>query len=131
LSDGTEVHAASVLIATGVAYSRLEVEALDDVPGVFYGAATSEAMAVKDKHAFVVGGGNSAGQAAMHLAKWAKNVTILVRGDTLAASMSEYPVKEIDAAPNVDVRHGVEVVGGGGAPVLDNIRLRDRASGTT
>ena len=129
LSDGTEARSTSVLIATGVAYRRLGLESLDDIPGVFYGAATSEAMAAKGKHVFVIGGGNSAGQAAMHLAKWAKNVTILVRGDTLAASMSSYLVTEIDAAPNVDVRHGVEVVGGGGSPALDHLLLRDRATG--
>ncbi|MGZ4473683.1 MAG: NAD(P)-binding domain-containing protein, partial [Nocardioidaceae bacterium] len=78
------------------------------------GAATTEAPALAGKQAFVVGGGNSAGQAALHLAKYADRVTLLVRADSLAASMSDYLIREIDLARNLDVRHGVEVVGGSG-----------------
>jgi thioredoxin reductase (NADPH) len=116
LSDGTSVRSTSVIIATGAVYRRLAVPTLDDRVGrgVFYGAALSEAPSMKGKRAFVVGGGNSAGQAAVHLAKYASQVTVLVRGSTLAASMSDYLIREIDSAPNVTVRYGVEVVGGGG-----------------
>ena len=73
--------------------------------GVFYGAATTEAQAVAGKPVFVVGGGNSAGQAALHLAKYARQVTILVRSDTLAGSMSQYLIREIGHAANIDVRY--------------------------
>ena len=78
---------------------------------------------------FVVGGGNSAGQAAMHLSRWAEQVTILVRGRSLADSMSDYLVREIDATPNVDVRHGTQVVDGTGTNQLEELVLRDAQSG--
>jgi len=78
---------------------------------------------------FVVGGGNSAAQAALHLSKYAKQVSVLVRSMSLATSMSEYLIREIDNAPNVDVRYGVDVVGGGGDGRLEQLQLRDRASG--
>ena len=97
--------------------------------GVFYGAATVQAPAMAGKHAVVVGGGNSAGQAALHLSKYAGQVSVVVRSRSLAASMSDYLIREIDAAPNVDVRYGVEVVGGGGNGRLEHLQLRDRFSG--
>ena len=77
----------------------------------------------------MVGGGNSAGQAALHLAKYAKQVTVLVRSTSLATSMSAYLIREIDHAPNVAVRYGVEVVGGGGDGRLEHLQLRDIVSG--
>jgi thioredoxin reductase (NADPH) len=77
----------------------------------------------------VVGGGNSAGQAAVHLGRYAEKVTVLVRGDTLATSISDYLIREIDAAPNIDVRYGAEVVGGGGPGWLDHLVVRDRSTG--
>jgi thioredoxin reductase (NADPH) len=131
LSDGTVVRTSSVIIATGVSYRLLGVESLDERlgKGVFYGAAVSEAPAMRGRRAFVVGAGNSAGQAAVHLAKYAEHVTVLVRSNTLADSMSEYLVREIDADPNIDVRYGVEVAGGGGENRLQSLTLRDRASG--
>jgi thioredoxin reductase (NADPH) len=132
LTDGTLARSHTVIIATGVTYRTLGVPDLEGLSGVFYGAAVSEAPNMKGKRAFVIGGGNSAGQAAMHLSKWASEVTVLVRGASLAASMSSYLVREIDATPNVSVRHSVEVVDGGGElGVLDHIVLRDRDSGTT
>ncbi len=132
LSDGTIARSHAVIIATGVTYRTLDAPALERVPGVFYGAAVSEAPNMKGKRAFVVGGGNSAGQAAMHLSKWASEVTVLVRGESLAASMSSYLIREIDATPNMSVRHSVEVVDGGAdMGTLDHIVLRDRVSGTT
>lgn len=130
LLDGSEVRARAVVIATGVSYRRLDVPALESLggAGVFYGAATVEARAVAGRHAFVVGGGNSAGQAALHLSKYAKQVSVLVRSTSLAASMSSYLIREIDNASNVDVRYGVEVVGGGGEGHLEYLQLREHAS---
>lgn len=131
LSDGATVSARAVVIASGVAYRRLGVPALEALigRGVFYGAATSEAPAFVGAVVCVVGGGNSAGQAAMHLSRFARRVTVLVRGDDVAASMSDYLVRELAAAPNVDVRHRVEVVGGGDDDRLRRLELSDRATG--
>src|SRR5215469_2063717 len=116
LEDGSQARARAVVIATGVSYRRLGVPELEALAGagVFYGAGTIEAQAVAGKPAFVVGGGNSAGQAALHLAKYARQVTILIRSQSLAASMSDYLIRQIQAAPNVDVRYRCEVAGGGG-----------------
>jgi thioredoxin reductase (NADPH) len=84
---------------------------------------------MRGRNVFVVGGGNSAGQAAMHLARWSDHVTVLVRGDSLADTMSDYLIREINAAPNVDVTHRVEVVDGAGADHLESLVLQDRHSG--
>jgi len=133
LSDGSVVTARTVIIATGVAYRRLGIPALGDLQGrgVFYGAAASEAPAMRGRTVFVVGGANSAGQAALHLAKWAKKVTILVRAPSLAASMSDYLIRRIGAAPNVDVCYHVQVAGGTGTGRghLQSLVLEDTASG--
>jgi predicted transcriptional regulator len=114
LSDGSVLAARAVIIATGVTYRRLGIPALEDLQGrgVFYGAAASEAPAMRGRNVFVAGGGNSAGQAALHLAKWADKVTVLVRAQSLAGSMSDYLIREIGPAPNVDVRYGVQVADG-------------------
>lgn len=96
---------------------------------MFSGAGTIEARAVAGQRAFVVGGGNSAGQAALHLSKYARQVTILVRARSLAMSMSEYLIREIENTPNVTVRCSCEVVGGGGDRRLEHLLLRDRDSG--
>lgn len=132
VDDGTEVSGRAIVLATGVEYRRLgvpEVEALVGA-GVYYGSSVGEAQACAGSHAYVVGGGNSAGQAALHLAKHAAQVSILVRSDSLAASMSVYLRDEIDAAPNVDVQYRTEVTGGGGRGRLDHLVLRDVDSGT-
>ena len=133
LSDGSVVTARTVIITTGVAYRRLGIPALEDLQGrgVFYGAAVSEAPAMRGRNVFVVGGGNSAGQAALHLAKWAKKVTILVRAPSLAASMSDYLIRQIDATPNVDVCYHVQVAGGTGTGGghLQSLVLEHAASG--
>ena len=133
LRDGSEVKARAVVIATGVSYRRLGVPELEALvgAGVFYGAGTIEAQAVAGKPALVVGGGNSAGQAALHLAKYAQQVTILVRSQSLAASMSDYLIRQIEAAPNVDVRYRCEVAGGGGSGHLEHLLLQNRDSGET
>jgi len=133
LEDGSEVRSRAVIIATGMSYRRLTGAGLEPLvgAGVYYGAATVQAQAMAGKHAYVVGGGNSAGQAALHLAKYASRVSILVRSSSLAASMSEYLIREIGSASNVDVRFGVDVVGGEGAGRLEHLQLRDRVSGAT
>jgi thioredoxin reductase (NADPH) len=133
LSDGTEVLGRAVLIATGVSYRRLGVASLEALQGagVFYGAAVTEARAIEDREVHVVGGGNSAGQAAMYLSKYASKVTLLVRGASLEASMSEYLIKEIEAAVNVEVRLNTRVIDGGGRGRLERLVLGDSVSGAT
>ncbi len=114
LSDGGSAHARSVVIATGVSYRLLGVPALEDLvgSGVFYGAAVSEAKAMFGRPVFVIGGGNSAGQAAIHLARYATNVTLLVRSANLAASMSEYLIEQLVATANISIRYRAQVTGG-------------------
>jgi thioredoxin reductase (NADPH) len=133
LSDGSVLTARTVIIATGVAYRRLGIPALEDLQGrgVFYGAAASEAPAMRGRHVYVAGGANSAGQAALHLAKWANKVTLLVRAPSLAASMSDYLIRQIAAAPNLEVCYHVQVAGGTGTGGghLQSLVLRDNASG--
>jgi thioredoxin reductase (NADPH) len=133
LSEGDEVTSRAVVLATGVSYRRLGAPGLEALigAGVFYGAAASEAQAMNGQHVYVVGGANSAGQAAVNLASYASHVTMLVRGSSLAATMSDYLVREIEAAPNITVRLGLEVVDGHGAGRLANLTLRDRWSGST
>jgi len=130
VADGTEVRSRAVVVASGMAYRRLGIPALDALTGagVFYGAAASEAKAVQGSEVFVVGGANSAGQAAVHLAKYAAQVTLLVRGRSLADSMSEYLIREIDAAPNIAVRCRVAVTGGSGQNRLESLTLTDLES---
>jgi thioredoxin reductase (NADPH) len=131
VADGTEIRSGAVVVASGMAYRRLGIAELDALTGVgvFYGAAASEAKAVQGSEVFVVGGANSAGQAAVHLAKYAAQVTLLVRGRSLADSMSEYLIREIDAAPNIAVRCRVAVTGGTGQNRLESLTLTDLESG--
>jgi thioredoxin reductase (NADPH) len=132
LLDGTELRARAVVIATGIEWRRLGVPRLEALvgSGVFYGAAVSESRAMQDQDVFVVGAGNSAGQAALDLAKHARAVTLVVRGDSFAKSMSSYLVRAIESMPNVVVRHGTEVVDGAGDGALESIKLADRANDT-
>jgi thioredoxin reductase (NADPH) len=127
LTDGSRVGARAVILATGVAYRRLEIPHLDRLvgAGVFYGAAGVTAPAVADEDVYVVGSANSAGQAALHLAKYAARVTMLVRGPSLAAGMSDYLVRQIEATPNIAVRLRTEVVDGRGTGRLESLTLRD------
>ena len=131
LADGTTLTTRTVVIGTGVAYRALDVPSLDafNGVGVYYGSAMSEVRALTGEVACVVGGGNSAGQAAMHLAQFAKQVTILVRSSTLAASMSDYLVKSIERTQNIEIRYETEVVDGGGDGRLEWIALKDRSTG--
>jgi thioredoxin reductase (NADPH) len=133
LSDGTEVAGRAAIIATGASYRRLGVPTLEALQGagVFYGAAVAQAQGMKDQEVYVVGGGNSAGQAARHLSKHAKHVTLLVLGESLAADMSQYLIEEIEATENIQVRLNTQVIDGGGQGRLEHLVLKDRASGLT
>jgi thioredoxin reductase (NADPH) len=121
VTESGTLPARAVLVATGVAYRRLGIEALDDLVGlgVYYGAATSAAREMTGADVFVVGGGNSAGQAAVYLARYARTVTLLVRRDTLTATMSDYLVREIAASSVIRVRTSTAVVDGGGVGRLE------------
>jgi thioredoxin reductase (NADPH) len=133
LSDGTEVAGRAAIVATGASYRRLGVPSLEALQGagVFYGAAVAQAQGMKDQEVYVVGGGNSAGQAARHLSKHAKHVTLLVLGESLAADMSQYLIEEIEATENIQVRLNTQVIDGGGQGRLEHLVLKDRASGLT
>ena len=129
LSDSGHVQAHAVLLAMGATYRRLGIPALEALngAGVFYGGPASEAPAMAGRDVYVLGGANSAGQAALHLARFARRVTLLVRAASLRVGMSEYLVQEIEATPNVHVRLGTEIVGGGGDGALEYLVLRDHA----
>jgi thioredoxin reductase (NADPH) len=126
LSDGRSIGASAVILATGASYRRLGIASLEELngAGVFYGGPTSEAPGLTGKDVFVAGGGNSAGQAALHLARYARGVTVVVRAESLEAGMSHYLVQAVGAAPNVEVRTGTTVVGGGGEGHLQQLVLR-------
>jgi len=133
MSDGCEARAPAVVLATGISYRRIDIPELDSLvgTGVFYGASVSEARAHAGQEVYVVGGGNSAGQAAVHLARFAGQVTILVRRGSLAETMSSYLIGEIDAAENIEVRPHSEVAGCSGDGALETLTLRNPLSGET
>jgi thioredoxin reductase (NADPH) len=133
LSDGKKVRSRTVVVATGAEWRRLGVENLEALQGrgVFYGAAVSEAQAMTGKDVFVLGGGNSAGQAAIHLARFARQVTILVRRQSLIEKMSTYLITEIDSLPNITVRTRTSVVDGLGTGVLEELVLENLADSSS
>lgn len=133
LDGHDEASGRSVVLATGISYRRLGIPALERLvgSGVFYGASVSEARTLADGQVFVVGGGNSAGQAAMHLSRYAAKVTVVVRGQTLAHSMSHYLQEALAATSNVSIRLDTEVVDGDGTERLEHVTLRRRSSGAT
>jgi len=133
LADGSQVLGRAVVIATGVSYRRLAVPGLESLlgAGVFYGAAVTEAQAMKGQPVVVVGGANAAGQAAVHLARHAERVTLLVRGSSLAASMSAYLIEELERAGNIGVRLRTEVTAVHGAGRLEALTIEDNATGLT
>ena len=130
LEDGRSVRAQAVVLAVGASYERLGIPELEELngAGVFYGGPASEAPALTGADVYVVGGGNSAGQAALHLARYARRVTILVRAGALDSSMSHYLVQAIEAAPGIDVRTRTAVVAGGGESHLERLVLRGLAT---
>jgi thioredoxin reductase len=131
LSDHTTITTRAVVVATGASYRRLGVPALEALQGrgVFYGAAVTEASAMRGRHVYILGGGNSAGQAAVYLSRYAEAVTILVRRSGLAETMSDYLIREIEALPTVDVRGRVQVVDGSGGNFLEELVLEDLDTG--
>src|SRR5690606_14939943 len=132
VADGRTISARAVLLTMGVSWRRLGIPRLESLigTGVFYGAAGSEARAMKGQHVCIVGAGNSAGQAAAHLARYAASVTLLVRGDSLTRSMSDYLIRAIQELPNVHLRFGVDLLDGEGEGRLEAVTLYDRNAGT-
>jgi thioredoxin reductase (NADPH) len=128
LSDGAEMRARAIVLASGVEWRRLDVPGVEDLlgAGVYYGAGPSEAMSCSSSNVVIVGGGNSAGQAAVRFSKYAQKVTLLVRGRNLEVSMSQYLIDHISAAPNIEVRVDAQVVG-----LEADGRLREVITATT
>jgi len=132
-ADGSAVAAHAVILATGVSYRQLEAPGTPDLTGcgVYYGSALTEAASCQGHDVYIVGGANSAGQAAMYLSRGAKSVTLLVRGPSLAASMSYYLIQQINEAENISVRTGTVVEAAHGSDHLEQLTLRDTESGKT
>jgi thioredoxin reductase (NADPH) len=132
-ADGTYLDAHTVLLATGVSYRRLHAPGLDELAGrgVYYGSALTEATACVGQDVYIVGGANSAGQAALFLSRYAKSVTLLVRGPSLESSMSYYLIKRIADNPAISVLTCTEVIGASGSDHLEKLTLRDTAHGAT
>ena len=132
LEGGGEVEARAVVVSTGVSYRRLEAEGVERLTGkgIYYGATAAEAAQTAGDMVYVVGGANSAGQAALNFAKHAKQVTLVVRGGDLLATMSTYLVDRITAAPNITVRCATEVGGADGETHLERLTLVERTSGS-
>ncbi len=133
LADGSSISCHALLIATGVSYRKLDVPGIEQLTGagVYYGAAMVEAMACEGEDVYMVGGANSAGQAAMYFARYAGKVVMLVRGDSLASSMSHYLIDQIAATPNIEVRTNTRVVEVHGETSLQALTLADVRTGTT
>jgi thioredoxin reductase (NADPH) len=129
--DGSEIAAHAVVLATGVSYRTLDVPGLTELAGlgVYYGAATTEAPSCTGETVYVVGGANSAGQAAMNFARYAERVVMLVRGPSLQASMSQYLIEQIEAVEAIEVRTCTEVVAAAGDEHLEKLTLRERNTG--
>jgi thioredoxin reductase (NADPH) len=127
LADGREVSSHVVLLAPGVQYRKLEIPGGDRLTGrgIYYGAALVEAAGCKDEDVFVVGGANSAGQAALYFAKYARSVSMLVRGKGLTATMSKYLIDEIGRTSNISVKSGTQVLEASGEEHLEQLKLRN------
>lgn len=131
MTDGSEVHSKSIVIATGVQYRKLEIPGIDNFTGagVYYGSASVEAHACKDENVYIVGGGNSACQAALHISKFAKEVNILIRKDTLIEVAASYLVENISKTTNIKVIPHTGVIRATGNNILENITLKNFQSG--
>jgi thioredoxin reductase (NADPH) len=127
LTDGNSLSASSIIVASGVSYRQLDVPGFAALTGqgIYYGAAASEARSCRDQHVVVIGGANSAGQAAVYFAKYAGRVSILVRGDSLTKSMSQYLIEQIEQLENVEVRLRTQAVRAVGNGKLEALRVRD------
>jgi thioredoxin reductase (NADPH) len=126
LDDGEQIEARTIILATGASYRRLSIPSVDHLvgAGVFYGASAADARGLEGRSVLIVGGANSAGQAALHLATYASRVTLIVRSASLSESMSDYLIKMMESAPNVDVRFNTEVVDAQGQGRLERVVLR-------
>jgi thioredoxin reductase (NADPH) len=133
LSGGDSLSASSVLVASGVSYRQLDVPGFAQLTGsgIYYGAALTEARSCTDQRIVVIGGANSAGQAAVYFSSYASRVTMLVRGDSLAKSMSHYLIEQIESLSNVEVRTQTEAVGAEGDGQLRGLRIRDAEGAET
>ena len=133
LKDGTTVNTKSIIITTGVDYRKHPAQGIEDFTGkgVYYGAATTEANACKNEDVYIVGGGNSAGQAAMYLSNFAKNVFIVIRRPDLTSSMSQYLIDQIGGTENITVLPYTEVTAVSGNDKLEKIELKDNQKGET
>ncbi len=131
LTNGSEIHSKTVVIATGIAYKRIEIPGLEKFSGagIYYGNAAVEAQACRGEIIYIVGGGNSACQAAMYMSKFAGEVNILIRRDKLTETAANYLVENINCTPNIKITGNTDVVACGGSTVLENITLKDRNSG--
>ena len=127
MTDGSEVHSKAIIIATGVEYTKLEIPGLEKFTGagVYYGSASVEAHACKDEIVYIVGGGNSACQAAMHICKFAKEVNIVIRRDSIKKTAANYLIENISNTPNIHVLTSTEVIAADGENVLETITLRE------
>ena len=125
LGDGSEISCQAVVVATGVSYRQLEIPNAARLAGagIYYGAATTEAILYRELDVAVVGGGNSAGQAAVYLSRFANSVKVLIRGPDLTATMSQYLIEQMAALPNVEVRPYVQVAGVDGEHQLERATL--------
>jgi thioredoxin reductase (NADPH) len=132
-ADWAKIDAHAIILATGVSYRQLEAPGLAELTGrgVYYGSAMSEASNTAGHDVYIVGGANSAGQAAVYFSRHAKSVHILVRGTSLAASMSHYLIEQVEAIPNITVHTCTEVVEGRGTEHLESLTLRDNTTGST
>ena len=127
LKDGKELSAYAIVIATGVTWRKLNMPGMEPLTGagVYYGAAITEAMSCRDERVFIIGGANSAGQGAMYFSRYATHVTMLVRGDSLARTMSQYLINQIEKTPNIRVQNCAQVVKVHGEKRLEAIDILD------
>jgi thioredoxin reductase (NADPH) len=133
LDDGSELSCHALLIATGVKVRELDVPGIEPLVGVsvYYGAAASEAINYQGKKVLVIGGANSAGQGAMFLSRYASEVTIVIRRDSLQKTMSRYLIDQIEKAENISVKAGAEVIAVSGTGHLESVTLENKATGET
>lgn len=133
LGDGFEISCHALLLATGVQWRTLDIPGIEHLQGagVYYGGGTSEAMACKGETVYIIGGANSAGQAAMHFSRFAGKVVMLVRGDSLASTMSHYLIEQIGKTPNIEVWRQTSVIEVHGDTRLTGITIRRAATGAT
>lgn len=133
LADGSEISCHALILALGVSWRRLDIPGIERLTGagVYYGAAQTEAIACQDEDVYIVGGANSAGQAAMYFSKYARQVTMLVRGESLTKSMSQYLIDQIDSTPNIAVKTFSSVVEVKGEKSLEAITIANATTGET